>query len=132
MKKLSKYVLLLSSLMTIPLESGAVEFERDNLVYDLDQSALTASVVGFTEKSAGSTMILTIPDTLEIGYDKYAVKRILEDAFANEKQLMSVSIPETVTSIGKKAFSECSMLSPSIYHQVLQRLNTKHSIIAIA
>ena len=107
MKKLSKYVLLLSSLMTIPLESGAVEFERDNLVYDLDQSALTASVVGFTEKSAGSTMILTIPDTLEIGYDKYAVKRILEDAFANEKQLMSVSIPETVTSIGEKAFSEC-------------------------
>ena len=111
MKKSSKYLLLLLSFLTIPLKSEAVVVERGNLVYDLDESAMTASVVSLTEEHSGYTMVLIIPDTLDIGGNKFAVTRIYNDAFANDQRLMKVTIPETVTSIDERAFSGCSVLT---------------------
>ena len=73
---------------------------------------------------AGKGTELVIPDMI----DGRPVKRIDHDAFCSCIELASVTIPETVTSIGYRAFENCSYLErvtlpesiTSIGHSVFQ------------
>ena len=58
-------------------------------------------------KYDGNVRALTIPDTL----DGYTVVAIGSSAFAKNRYLQSVVIPDTVTKIDAGAFSECTNLS---------------------
>lgn len=56
----------------------------------------------------------TIPPTVTVNGVKYQVTSIAAKAFANDKKLTKVVIPESVRSIGKQAFSGCKNLKTII------------------
>ena len=47
---------------------------------------------------------------LEINGISYTVTKIGEGAFENKAFLVSIDLPDTITTIGKKAFKGCSSL----------------------
>ena len=56
---------------------------------------------------SGSAQVLAIPSVI----DGYTVTAIGDDAFFDNDDLRSVSVPDTVTYIGNNAFSDCSSLT---------------------
>ena len=61
------------------------------------------TVTGYT----GGEIVVVIPDTL----DESPVVAIAEGAFANNGSLKAVSIPDTVTAIGKGVFEGCKAMT---------------------
>lgn len=54
---------------------------------------------------------VVIPSHVTIGGKSYAVTRILDDSFSNHQTLQSVSLPNTITTIGMGAFEGCLLLN---------------------
>lgn len=79
----------------------------DGLRYDLNSSAKTASLVGYSSSPSGD---VTIPASFTYGNIKYVVTSIGERAFSGTS-ITSVNIPSLVTSIGYEAFFECCGLT---------------------
>jgi len=75
----------------------------------------TVSVVYGTYKGD-----VVIPSTVQINGIDYSVKEIGREAFVENKQLTSVTLPEGVTSIGDYAFSECDSLTSVIIPNSIQ------------
>ena len=71
--------------------------------YDLDPAAKTATLRSYK----GAEPYLRIPDR----FDGCAVTAIGDEAFARNKNLVQVVLPETVTSIGASAFANCQNLN---------------------
>ena len=91
----------------------------NNIYYILDDENLTATVTyGGTETAVPNGTpeykgSITIPSTVSYNRKDYRVRSIGDNAFRNcntvmGEPLISVTIPEGVTSIGKNAFYRCS------------------------
>ena len=78
--------------------------DEQGVVYELDESTKTYSVIGHTDDLKGEIKIASEVKGLP-------VTSIGEDTFRGCSGLTSVSIPESVTSIGDGAFSGCSGLT---------------------
>ena len=111
MRKFNISIISLLLLTFLPLKSGAAIVTHDYLLYDVDQTTLTASVVGVSADYARYTTGVFIPAEIEIGYNKYAVTSIKSEAFMDNDVLLNVFIPESVTAIGERAFKRCTKLS---------------------
>lgn len=94
----------------------------DGIFYDLDSSTMTAevtrpnSVIGTFSNYSGDVVI---PETVSYWGDTYTVTRIGRDAFLNNfysNKVTSVTIPSTVTSIGKNAFNDCDKLEAIVFN----------------
>ncbi len=72
----------------------------------------TAEIAGLRGYAAD----LVIPETL----DGIPVSRIGEKAFYDNKRLVSVEIPDTVTEIGSRAFQYCTSLSRTVLSKRLR------------
>lgn len=70
------------------------------LVYEVNDSAVT--ITGYT----GEPVSLTIPATIE----EYPVTIIKDDAFKLCQSLKSITLPDTLTTIGRGAFHTCKAL----------------------
>ena len=78
----------------------------DGLKYDLDTEKGTATVVGLDE----ACQELVIPASVAYMGTDYTVSAIGEWAFSDCRSLVSVVIPNTVTTIGRVAFYNCIIL----------------------
>ena len=77
----------------------------DGIYYNLDNSDYTAEVTSNTnDKYSGS---VSIPKEVSYNGKKYSVTSIGERAFYDCSRLTSVTIPNSVTSIGENAFDTC-------------------------
>lgn len=85
------------------LPSWAEDYTRDGIIYNLDKSAKTATVKGLEDKSATSAEIRSYAAGCMI-------TSIGDKAFKDCSALASINIPSSVTSIGASAFSGCSAL----------------------
>ncbi len=74
---------------------------RAQLTYSTNDNAIT--ITGYT----GTASSLTIPETM----DGFPVKEIGSAAFRNQRGLIHVTIPDSVTTIGFMAFGNCSGLT---------------------
>lgn len=62
-------------------------------------------------KSGGYIGDIVIPSTITVGTTDYNVIQIRQEAFGYNRELTSISIPNSISLIGANAFRDCSMLS---------------------
>ena len=78
----------------------------DIVVNDVTYQKLTDTTC-LVKSYAGSATSLTIPDKIE----GMTVTEIGEEAFMDNKKLVSIDLPDTITVIRARAFKNCSNLS---------------------
>ena len=86
-----------------PEEIKTLEFTTDNVVWKLNDGNTGVIIVKYN----GTKSSLTINDK----YYSLAVTEIGESAFEGNDKLKSITLPATVTVIGKRAFRNCVNLS---------------------
>ena len=102
-KLLSVFVaaaLSLSCFTAVPVVSQAAEYTSGDFTYSLDGGC---TITGYN--GLGGDVI--IPEKID-GYDVLAIGR---NAFAGNKEITSVVIPNTLLSVGAFAFSNCTAIS---------------------
>ncbi len=111
---MSKIKKLLAGLFTFTLMSAlCVICAEAGILEDYDYSYLddgTVEIIGYT----GTDTDLVIPSEI----DGFTVTRIGDSAFAFNSSVSTVTIPDTVTSIGKEAFMYCDFTSVTIPESV--------------
>ena len=93
--------LILSMFFSISASAGVVEV--DGIYYNI--SGTTATVTSGEKEYSGD---IVIPESITFENSKYNVTRIGNSAFEKCSSLTSVTIPNSVTSIGEGAFSYCN------------------------
>jgi len=89
--------------------------EKDDVVYTPNNEDHTVTVSDGGESSSE----IVIQSSISINGQSYEVTAIGDCAFQNNELVVKVTIPETITSIGAKAFAGCKNLkSISIYVKV--------------
>ena len=104
MKKL--IVFLLSLILSVVFSTSALAYDVkiDGIYYKLYSEAKTARVTSGEEKYTGEVVI---PSSITVEGQEYLVKSIGNKAFYDCSGLTSVTIPNSVTSIGNYAFDNC-------------------------
>ena len=104
--------IFLFALMTLvsALQGWAFDFEVDGIYYTITSSG-TVSVVKGTYDYDGD---VTIPKTVSNGVETFNVTGIGEGAFKSCGELVSVTMPEGLTSIGNEAFYRSSIKAVSL------------------
>ena len=126
---MKKEVLLSAIMLGVTLTITADEYidPQTNVIYTYEPGQTSASVkAGYHEvidmgsggldviyhpgspDAAGNVVIL---DRFTVGTDEYVVTSIGEDAFRENGNIKSISIPETVIDIGASAFASCNSLA---------------------
>ena len=104
MNKITKLLLmLLMSIMSV--SAFAEEALIDRIKYDLSTETLNAEVRSNSDNPYSGD--ITIPEAVYYNGKTYGVTSIGIDAFENCISLTSVTIPNSVTSIGESAFAYC-------------------------
>ena len=93
--------LILSVIFSISASAYIVEV--DGISYDISET--TVEVTSGDNKYSGD---IVIPESITFENSKYNVTRIGNSAFEKCSSLTSVTIPNSVTSIGEGAFSYCN------------------------
>ena len=92
--------LILSVIFSISASADVVEV--DGIYYDISENNATVTEGGV--KYSGD---IVIPESITYNNSKYSVTSIGKSAFYICSSLTSVTIPNSVTSIGDWAFAEC-------------------------
>lgn len=87
-----------AGVLLMPAEAAARTFETDDWVWNLDDEALTAELVEPFRQPRGSVII---PESVEAGGKVYLVTAIAPEALSRLGNITSISLPETVTTLGK-------------------------------
>ena len=98
---MKRIIFLLFLVTSMQLEATTMRIKHDQVTYDYDMSANTAVVVELEKNFSGS---LTIPNTLDLGRDNPVVVGVADNAFKEQTGLKKITLPESVTYIGKSAF----------------------------
>ena len=92
----------------LPLSFSAEEATVDGIIYEYDLDGTEAAVADQRGQARGD---IVIPEKVSIGGKDYTVTAIEDYAFDSCDNLLTVSIPSTLTSIGERAFMDCFRLS---------------------
>ena len=121
MKKLQKNlktIIVITMMLIIGLTAKGYDFVIDGIYYEKAKYSNTTNYYALLVKNQeyinGYKGNVIIPDTVEYNGDKMAVKVIDTYAFDNCKELISISIPRTVTIIYDNNFAGCKKLTKVI------------------
>ena len=96
------FLLLLTNLM-----ASAYDCKVDGIYYNLDTSGKTAEVTDNSSSGIYYVGRVNIPSSVSYDGTSYSVTSIGDRAFYGCSGLTSVTIPNSVTIIGKSAFQFC-------------------------
>ena len=102
-----RFTSLLTTLLLsvfLGVSASAYDVEVDGIYYNLISKGNIAEVTHGDLKYSGS---ITIPSSIKVNDVDYAVTSIGISAFRTCSGLTSVTIPNSVTSIGSEAFDGC-------------------------
>ena len=105
-----RFILFVSTLVLSIVfgnSASAYDVEVDGIYYLIPKKNVAIVTKG-NRKYSGD---ITIPSSIKVNDLEYTVKKINEDAFRGCSGLTSVTIPNSVTSIGYGAFYGCSGLT---------------------
>lgn len=91
--------------MSISASAATNEYTQNGVTYTLNTSAKTATAKSFNN----SVTSVSLPPSISVNGVSYRLTSIDGLAFYGKK-LKSISIPSTVTSVGSRAFGNCSVL----------------------
>ena len=93
---------------TVPTVTATALFTdtAETVVSEFTYEVLNGSYASITKYTGSSTNVV-VPEKI----DSYIVQKIAQSAFANNKTLESLLLPESVESIGDNAFGGCTSLS---------------------
>lgn len=102
-----KHWLITTAVLLCSVTASAQSFEVDGIYYNVTSSTdLTAEVVPcVNNKYEGS---IVIPSQVSYLNKEYTVTRVGSFAFSQCFNLSSITLPNTVTSIGSQAFQYCN------------------------
>ena len=83
---------------------------KSGITYKVTSVKGKTPTVTYTKVSKKAKGTVTIPKTVTIDGVKYQVTAIANNAFAGNKNVTKIVIPDTVKAIGKKAFANCPKL----------------------
>ena len=92
------------------ISASAYDVEVDGIYYLIPKKNVAIVTKGNWKYSGD----ITIPSSIKVNDLEYTVKVIKEDAFRGCRDITSVTIPNSVTSIAEGAFSSCSSLTSEI------------------
>lgn len=115
----------MSGCMVVSVSEGGVAsyynvtstFEFPDLISDLSLGDLNFSIISTDEKTVQVYKNgypkgdIVIPSTVTIDGDTYTVVAVKERGFASCADIVSVTLPESVNTIGESAFSHCTSLT---------------------
>ena len=107
MKTIKLFLTTIAALLC-SITANAEDFSVNGIYYNV--TSTTDLTVGVTFKGSSVSSVseyigaVAIPETVTYSNRQYRVTSIGEDAFHDCYDLTSVSIPKSVTSIGKSAF----------------------------
>ena len=107
MKRKFTKLWLVSFMTLIAVSASAYDFEADGIYYNLNVSDRTATVTSGDYKYKEN---IVIPSSVFYANQKLPVVAIEPNAFWRCSSLVSIEIPNSVTSIGRSAFNRCSRL----------------------
>ena len=92
----------------------------DGIKYRIDEDNLTAAVTCLLEGDSIEDYVgdIKIPETVEFNGVPYCVTSIDCEAFTDCKSLTSITIPDSVTSIGYDAFLGCDLLKQNPIQEI--------------
>ena len=108
MKKLFVFLFSLILSVVFSTSASAYDVEIDGICYNLNSEGKTAEVT-FVDKNYSGEVV--IPSSITSKGKEYTVTSIGYRAFSDCSRLTSVTIPNSVTSIGERAFSSCKGLT---------------------
>lgn len=94
----------------IPAVGESIVDIGSNAVYRITGNTNGNLTVEYTKPSV-QTAKVTIPSAVTIQSKSYQVTAIANKAFKNNKKIKKITIPSTVTKIGKQAFFKCKKLN---------------------
>ena len=102
-------ILLILIALTAAFNANAYDFEVDGIYYNINGDEAIVTYETSSYNSYSGTVV--IPETVSNAGTTYIVAAIGDLALANCSGLLSVTIPNSVTTIGKRAFINCTDLS---------------------
>ncbi|MBO4721201.1 MAG: leucine-rich repeat domain-containing protein [Prevotella sp.] len=114
MKHTLLFILLLVSIMPLAVHAAA-KYEIDGIYYYLKYSTKTAEVTYNNQNKYSGDIV--IPSTVTLDDVEYSVTAILGQVFAKCPDLTSVTIPSSVTSLGKSVFENSANLTTIIIEE---------------
>ena len=105
MKPIIQKIVTLTAMLLSMLTASAHDFEYNGMYFNiLSTTDLTCEITEGDVKYEGN---ISIPSEVEYKGRTLKVTSIGQSAFSNSSSLVSVNIPNSVTSIGRHAFYEC-------------------------
>ncbi len=92
--------------------TAPVEVTQNGIIYGLHNPTLTADIID-TESSLSGDVV--IPSSISYDSKTYSVTMIDEEAFRDNRNITSITIPDSVTSIGDGIFWNCENLVSVIF-----------------
>ena len=103
-----KKIYLLFLLTLLPLQaSAASQVEIDGIWYSLYSGIDTKTASVIPNPNGNYSGFIAIPESVTYGEISYSVTFIGNYAFCDCNSLTSITIPNSVTSIGYQAFAQC-------------------------
>ncbi len=112
---LKKLVLVLVMLV-VSVAARAADFIVGGIAYEVrSDEDLTCAVVSHPDQYSGDVVI---PASVTYNDQTYAVVEIADNCFESNSEVTSVTIPNSVTSLGISCFSSCGITSVSLPNSI--------------
>ena len=116
-----KQLLVTVAMLLCSVTASAYDFEVDGIYYNIiSTSDLTVMVTGGDSKYSGAVII---PSTVAYKANVFTVKEIRKFAFSGCSALTSITIPNSITSVGVSAFDDCTSLKTLRFEDGAKTLN---------
>jgi uncharacterized protein YjdB len=112
-------LLFIEVLCSVPSSVSAEEQPADSIIQAVgDFRYLISDEGAVLSEYLGTASIVQVPDAVSSGAGEIPVVAIGEEAFSSCTDLTAVSLPESITAIQSRAFSDCPALKALLFQRV--------------